>query len=171
MAQAPQKGYLVWALNGRKPNERLGDTIALYQAIVAKESGGDHRAVNPDTGALGLGQVMPQNLNCSWDGKPKSNCGWDYDVLGRDVSPQEFLQNPEIQQQIVGVKLESALQRQIQAGHDMNTAVKRVAAEWYSGNPELAHDTRPQAGYESIKSYADSAAEKFHRLRQENLEK
>ena len=92
-------------------------------------------------------------------------------MLGRDVSPQEFLQNPEIQQQIVGVKLESALQRQIQAGHDMNTAVKRVAAEWYSGNPELAHNTRPQAGYESIKSYADSAAEKFHRLRQQNLEK
>lgn len=171
VAQAPQKGYLVWALNGRKPSERLGDTIALYQAIVAKESGGDHTAVNPDTGALGLGQVMPQNLNCSWDGKPKSNCGWDYDVLGRDVSPQEFLQNPEIQQQIVGVKLESALQRQIQAGHDMNTAVKRVAAEWYSGNPELAHDTRPQAGYESIKSYADAAVEKFNRINAENLNK
>lgn len=166
-AQAPQKGYLLWALNGRKPNEKLGDTIALYQAIVAKESGGDHTAVNPDTGALGLGQVMPQNLNCSWDGKPKSNCGWDYDVLGRDVSDQEFLQNAELQQQVVGAKLESALQRQVQAGHDMDTAVKRTAAEWYSGNPDLAHDTSPQAGYESIKSYADTALEKFNRFSQE----
>lgn len=171
VAQAPQKGYLLWALNGRQPNERMGDTIALYQAIVEKESGGDHTAVNPDTGALGLGQVMPQNLNCSWDGKPKSNCGWDYDVLGRDVSDQEFLQNAELQQQVVGAKLESALQRQIQAGHDMDTAVKRTAAEWYSGNPELTTDTSPQAGYESIKSYADTAAERFNRIRQENLEK
>lgn len=40
-------------------------------------------------------------------------------MLGRDVMPQEFLQNPEIQQQSMGAKLESALQHQIQAGHNI----------------------------------------------------
>ncbi len=34
----------------------------------------------------------------------------------------------------------------------MKTALNRMAAEWYSGDPELAHDTRPNAVYELIKS-------------------
>jgi hypothetical protein len=68
----------------------------LYREIVPKESGDNHIAVNPDTGALGLGQ------------QAEVNCGWDYDVLGRDALPQEFLQNPEIQRQIVEVNLKSA---------------------------------------------------------------
>jgi hypothetical protein len=152
--QEPQKGYLKWVLTGRKPMEKVGDEIALYRAIVAKESS----AVNPHTGALGLGQVMPQNLDCSWDGTADKNCGWDYDVLGKDVTPQEFLASPEIQQQIVGAKLEAAFHTQLQAtGHNTTEAVRRTAAEWYSGDPNKANDTSPQAnGYESIKSYADT---------------
>ncbi len=79
-----------------------------------------------------------------------------------------YTENNEALQQIVGAELEAAFQRQIQAGHDRNKAVRRTAAEWYSGDPDKANDTTRQAwGYESIQSYADSAVEAFQSLRQE----
>lgn len=42
-----------------KPNNGTINIDALQQAIIGKESGGDFSAVNPDSEALGYGQVMP----------------------------------------------------------------------------------------------------------------
>ena len=77
----------------------LIDIPALKESIIAQESNGDPSAVNPDSGALGLGQVMPENI--AGTGK-----GWDYEALGRDVTAAEYLANPRIQTQIIEHQLE-----------------------------------------------------------------
>jgi hypothetical protein len=59
-------------------------------AISSVESGGNYHAVGPNTGsmgrALGKYQVMSENVG-----------PWSKEVLGREVSPSEFLSNPKIQ--------------------------------------------------------------------------
>ncbi|MBI4739060.1 tape measure protein [Candidatus Woesearchaeota archaeon] len=62
----------------------------LREAILGQESGGDAKAVNPDSGALGLYQVMPANLP-----------SWSQQTVGREVGVEEFLNNPALQTQIV----------------------------------------------------------------------
>lgn len=70
------------------------------RSLGIQESGGDYKITNPRTGAMGKYQVMPQNLDSSWDGTPNKNAGWDYEALGRDVTREEFLNNPQIQERI-----------------------------------------------------------------------
>lgn len=38
-----------------------GDLDAFMTALIGKESGGNANAINPDSGAMGLGQIMPEN--------------------------------------------------------------------------------------------------------------
>ncbi|MDV2992102.1 MAG: hypothetical protein N4J56_001756 [Chroococcidiopsis sp. SAG 2025] len=46
------------------------------------------------------------------------------------------------------------------AGGNQREAIRRTAAQWYSGNPNLANSTKPQGKYPSIASYSDSIADK-----------
>jgi hypothetical protein len=59
-------------------------------AIAGLESGGNYGAVGPDTGngnkALGKYQVLASNVP-----------GWTAEILGKPMSPQEFLASPEAQ--------------------------------------------------------------------------
>jgi tape measure domain-containing protein len=123
---------------------------SLYQAIIGKESGGNYRAVNPDSGALGLGQVMPANVP-----------SWTKAALGRSLTPQQFLNDPQAQQKTIEYKLQEMYNRAIKAtGGNEREAVRRVAAEWYSGNPNLANSTKSQGKYPTIASYTNSIADK-----------
>ena len=70
------------------------------RSLGIQESHNDPTVVNPRTGALGKYQVMPQNLTASWDGKVRANAGWDYEALGRDVTKEEFLANPQLQERV-----------------------------------------------------------------------
>jgi hypothetical protein len=69
-------------------------------AISKVESGGNYRAIGPNTDemgrALGKYQVMSANVG-----------PWSKEVLGREVTPQEFVQSPEIQDAIFNGKFGS----------------------------------------------------------------
>lgn len=162
----PQKSYLLWALTGREPSANFTRIDILRNAIIGQESNGDAAIVNPDSGALGLGQVMPENL--AGEGE-----GWDFEALGEDLTPDEFLASPDKQTQIINHQLGKAYDQQLAAGHSEDEAVRRTAAIWYSGQADKANDTAAQTygagSYPSIKDYSDSVLNKVHALRGEQL--
>ena len=57
----PMRGHAAAVLFS-KPDNGTINIDALRQAIIGKESEGDFSAVNPDSEALGYGQVMPENV-------------------------------------------------------------------------------------------------------------
>ena len=136
--------------------------LALRRAIIGQESGGKFHLVNPDSGALGYAQVMPFNIN--GNGK-----GWDFEVLGRDISTKEFLASPELQLKIINGKLEQYVQSQTQPGRSLEETVRRVASMWYSGKPHRWQDTKPQytngRRYPSIKEYTASIWKRYQHER------
>ena len=122
------------------------DVNRLRQAIIGKESGGNFSAVNPDSGALGLGQVMPENVG-----------PWTQRHYGRRLTPKQFLANKEAQLSVVNGQINEILQQQLKAGYGMETAIRRTASIWYSGQGDLYNNTRPQYSngrrYPSISEY------------------
>ncbi len=133
---------------------------ALRRAIVGQESGGKFNIVNPHSGALGYGQLMPENV-----------APWSRAALGREVSVPEFLNNPNLQIKVIDYKLSQYFDRALQVtGGDEATAVKRVAAAWYSGNPKLYTSTTPQFyngyPYPSIAAYSQSVLRRYQQQRQ-----
>lgn len=116
-----------------------GNLGKFIQAIAGKESGGNYSAVNKDSGAMGKYQIMPANI--------AGPGGWDKEALGRDISPQEFLNNPQIQEKIAQHKL-----RQYYSKY----GPKGAASAWYSGDPNKWKNTSPQGGYPSINAYVMS---------------
>ena len=128
-----------------------GDHVSRFRrAIFAQESGGNYSAVNPDSGALGIGQVMPANVG-----------SWTQMYLGRRLTPQQFLRDRAAQDAVVNGRFRDMLSRELAAGHSLEVAVRRAAAEWYSGKPGLWNDARGQGGYPSIASYTQSIWRKF----------
>ena len=166
--QHPQKAYLLWTLTGREPNANFTRIDILRNAIIGQESAGDSAVVNPNSGALGLGQVLPDNL--AGDGK-----GWDFEALGRDLSPTEFLADPDAQTKIINHQLSKIHDEQLAAGKSEDDAIRRTAATWYSGQADLADDTTPQTygsgSYPSIKDYADEVLNRVHQMRLKQLDR
>ncbi len=163
----PQEGYLSWVLTGQSPLGITLDLTALREAIVGQESGGNHLAVNPDSGALGLGQVMPFNL----EGEDR---GWDYEALGIDLTTDEFLSNPDLQNRIIDHKLgEIALSNSVDGGGVTRAPleiVKRTAATWYSGDPDYCASTAREyygeGEYPSGAAYCAQLANKYKNMAQ-----
>jgi hypothetical protein len=138
---------------------RSKQVTALRRAIIGQESAGKFNIVNPHSGALGYGQVMPENV-----------APWSRAALGREVSGAEFLNNPDLQLLVIDHKLGQYFNRALQiTGGDEATAVKRVAAIWYSGNPNLYASTMPQFynghPYPSIADYSQSVLQRYQQLR------
>lgn len=119
---------------GNYPKNQFGQFL---QAIAGKESGGNYGAVNPDSGAMGKYQIMPANL-------AGSGRGWDYEALGRDISSQQFLSSPKLQEAIARHKLRQYYTQYGPAG---------AASAWYSGSPSKWNDRTPQGNYPSIHGY------------------
>lgn len=131
---------------------------ALRRAIIGQESAGKFWLVNPDSGALGYGQLLPSNV-----------APWTKAALGQALTPREFLANPDAQIKTIDHKLGQYLKRQLAytGGKNQQLAVRRVASTWYSGNPNLWNDPRPQYSngrrYPSIESYTRSVWERYLR--------
>jgi len=128
---------------------------ALRTAIIGQESGYNYKAVNPDSGALGFAQIMPFNIG-----------PWSREALGYEITRAQFLNSPDLQLKIIDYKLNQYYQNAIAAsGSDVDIAVRRVASAWYSGNPNLYANTRPQYSngnqYPSIADYTLSVLAKF----------
>lgn len=124
-----------------------GGLDSFVRAISGQESGGSYGAVNKSSGALGKYQVMPSNLG-------GRGSGWDYEALGRDISPQQYLKSPQLQEAIAQYKLKQYYQKWGPAG---------AAVAWYAGpgtvsgymkNPNAY--TNPQGAYPSIANYVQS---------------
>ena len=129
--------------------ETKPDINRLMSAIATQESGGNHELINNDSGASGKWQVMPENIP-----------SWSKAALGHEVSLNEFLSSPQIQKDIVKHRLGLYLNQQNQAGRSEAEVIRRVASAWYSGQPKLWNNTRPQYSngreYPSIAEYTAS---------------
>lgn len=139
-----------------KPQTQIAPEVMLIrQAIIGQESGANFQAVNRHSGALGYAQVMPENL-------PQ----WSKEALGFSVSRKDFLASPELQIAIVDFKLNQYWQKSIVASRgNVEIAIQRVAAWWYSGKPEKYTSTKTQyyAGhrYPSIAAYSQSILRRY----------
>jgi hypothetical protein len=115
----------------------------LRQAIIGKESGGNFSAVNKDSGAIGIGQVMPENVG-----------PWTQKHYGQRLTPSQFKRNKQAQIAVVNGQIGEILQQQLRAGYKPTTAIRRTASIWYSGQGGLYDDRKPQqGGYPSIRAY------------------
>lgn len=117
-----------------------GDLGRLMRAIKGQESSNNYSATNP-SGASGAYQILRSNF--------EGPGGWDREALGRDVSYNEFMSNPGIQDQIAQFKLGQYLKSRGMAG---------AAATWYGGDwgYKNMYSKKPQAGYPSMYDYVMS---------------
>ncbi|MFN5589905.1 MAG: hypothetical protein ACK48P_08820 [Holosporales bacterium] len=122
----------------------------LFMAIFGQESGGDYQIVNKDSGALGIGQVMPANVP-----------SWTKECLGQSYTPAQFLACDDIQLATVTCKLSKMFDSYTAKGEEGFEACRSTAAEWYSGQGSLKDSTAPQAGYPSILAYTVSVCTKW----------
>ena len=126
----------------------------LRDSIISKESGNRFDAVNPHSGALGYGQVMPANVK-----------SWTTQALGYPVSQREFLRSPDIQMAVINDRFRKMMQQQASAGFTGETLMRRVASIWYSGQAGLYNNTRPQyygsGTYPSIASYTLDVVDRY----------
>jgi hypothetical protein len=122
----------------------------LFMAIFGQESGGDYQIVNKDSGALGIGQVMPANVP-----------SWTKECLGQSYTPAQFLACDDIQLATVTCKLSKMFDNYTAKGEEGFEACRSTAAEWYSGQGSLKDSTRPQGGYPSILAYTVSVCTKW----------
>ena len=79
----------------------LGGLDAFIRSIAGQESGGNYGAVGIPTKygkALGKYQILDSNLR-------GDKRGWDYEALGRDVTPEQYLKDPKTQEAIARYKL------------------------------------------------------------------
>lgn len=159
----PQK---VAVLRSQPPNNTTtSPVIALGHAIVGKESSADSQSLNPHSGALGLAQIMPVNLS-----------EWSQEILGYRLTPDEFLNSPQLQMKIIEYKLSEYWQEAlVDSSGDEETAVLRVASYWYSGNPDLYTSTVSQSykgtdgqvhRYPSVAKYSSSILQKYRQYRE-----
>lgn len=138
--------------------------VALSRAIIGQESSNESKSLNSHSGALGLAQIMPANLSA-----------WSQDILGYRLTPDQFLNNPELQLKIIEHKLSEYWQEALaDSDGDEEVAVLRVASYWYSGNPNNYTSTVPQSyqakngklhRYPSVSEYSNLVLKKYKQYR------
>lgn len=105
-------------------------------AIAGQESGGNYRAVNGRTGALGKYQILPSNV-----------APWSRRYLGYTISPSQFLNNPALQERLARAVLTDYFRRYGPRG---------AASAWYSGSPSKhSNYHRFRSNEPSIGEYVD----------------
>jgi hypothetical protein len=141
--------------------QTLSAVMALRQAIIGQEVGGQaslssHTTVNWDgSGALGLAQVMPENLP-----------DWSRECLGRTLSSEEFLADHGLQVQLIDCKLlQFWNEERVTSLGDEALTVRRVASRWYSGQGDWYDSTDPQSwngtAYPNIQAYTSAVLDRY----------
>lgn len=138
--------------NGQAGFKSTGDASfdKFLAAISGQESGGNYGARNKGSDAMGKYQIMPGNLG-------GARSGWDYEALGYDVSPAQFMSSPEIQEAIAQHKLRQYYNQWGPEG---------AAVAWYSGPGNVARklgSTRAQKGGPSISGYRQAILRRMGR--------
>lgn len=116
---------------------------AFLKAIADQESGGNYSAVGVRTKygtAQGKYQILDSNIN--------GPGGWDKEVLGKNISVKQFLNNPNLQEKIARGKLTSYYKKY---------GARGAAKAWYAGPGNAnTNSNRSQYGGPSINDYAAS---------------
>lgn len=104
-------------------------------AIITQESGGSYETINPHSGAIGIGQVMPENV-----------APWTKQYYGRSLTTHEFRYNQDAQEAVINGRFRDMLAYYAQQGYAGEIMIRRAAAEWYGGrgNNHLYDDPTPQ---------------------------
>lgn len=111
-----------------------GDFEKFVNSIAKQESGGNYKAVNKTSGALGKYQIMPSNIS-----------SWSKSALGRSITPSQFLSNPQLQEQVARAKLQSYYKKYGAAG---------ASQAWYGGPGSVGRNVSGGKGYPSSNQYA-----------------
>tara|TARA_Y100000401_G_scaffold48680_1_gene37855 strand:+ start:4825 stop:7584 length:2760 start_codon:yes stop_codon:yes gene_type:complete len=74
------------------------------------------------SGATGLGQIMEDNIKL-----------WSKEILGYEMTKDEFKANPEAQITIIRAKLKQYHNKYILRGESPDEAIRKAAADWYAG--------------------------------------
>ncbi len=101
------------------PGMPSGMNQSYADAITGIESGGNYRAVGPDTGkgrAYGRYQVMDFNIG-----------PWTKEILGQELTPEQFLAQPAVQDQVFNAKFGQYVDRY---GNPQD-----AASMWFTGRP------------------------------------
>lgn len=147
-------------------NESSSYSDKIIKAISTQESNNNYKAVGPTIPgvsgrALGKYQIMTFNIP-----------SWSKEILGREVSEQEFLNNPEIQETIAQGKLNQYEQKARSLGLSDEDTARYVATAWYAGpgransivkNGKIVYGSGEEVAQKitggsapSIKNYGDS---------------
>ena len=123
-------------------------------AIAKQESGSDYTKTNQDgSGAMGKYQFMPGTMRAT-----AKAC------LGVTPTEQEFLGNPELQDQVMHCHVESKLETIKAKSPDPMVQCRMLAAVHYSGSADLWNSTKAQTyngrKYPSIADYTQSVCNK-----------
>lgn len=129
----------------QKASKGTTELERFVNAIAGQESNGKHSAVGVVTRngdrAYGKYQVMGNNL-------AGSRKGWDYETTGKDVTPEQFLRNPQLQEDVAKGKLTEYYKKFGVAG---------AAKAWYGGPGAAKRNSNAkQYGGPSLNSYAQS---------------
>lgn len=152
----PPVGFLLWSLQGKEPQVQETKPIVerLRNAIAGQESNHNPSAVNPHSNALGYGQVMPENIK-----------EWSTQCLGKPLTEKEFIESKEKQVKIIDCKLAEYLEVTAKTAQTQDQQIRKVASMWYSGDPALYDNPRPQTygvgEYPSIREYTTTVLERF----------
>jgi hypothetical protein len=126
---APTKGGLSSVLGGTGVTD-VYDAMERIANIESKGSG-DYKAMGPVTEkgnrAYGRYQVMDFNIPT-----------WTKEVLGRSLTPQEFLNSPEAQDAVAQAKLQEA--------YDKYGSWEDSASVWFSGRPLSGNTSKDVLG-------------------------
>ena len=153
----PPRGLVISTLQGKwyetnSSNKPIVDR--LRNAIAGQESNHNPSAVNPHSNALGYGQVMPENIK-----------EWSTQCLGTPITEKEFIESKEKQVKIIYCKLTEYLEVTVKTAQDQDQQIRKVASMWYSGDPTLYDNPRPQTygdgEYPSIREYTNTVLERF----------
>lgn len=125
----------------------------IAESIGQFESGGNYQARGPvvtsgrykGERALGKYQIMPGNL-------PQ----WSQEILGYEVTPEQFLANPQIQDAIAQGKMAQTLKKY--------GTVEDVASVWFSGQPVARAGNRSDVLGTTVPQYVQNVVSNYNRL-------
>jgi hypothetical protein len=158
LPQVSPSSVILKPRNIRIDSTTEGILNALVSSIISQESSGNSALRHPVSGALGMGQVLPSNL-------PE----WTTETFGREITPEQFLGNRDIQYYVIRQKLLQYYSRGIKAsGGDLYGAIRRVAAQWYSGQPDALDSVKPVATGPSIQKYTFDILGRFQNFYPQN---